>query len=380
MPLLVNVFLRGAADGLSLLAPVADPAYHSARPTQALSPSAVIDVGVDGFGMHPGAPRIAELTRAGSVAVVPAAGYDGQTRSHFQSQAILETAVGDDGATQGAGLGWIAQLLEADAATDAAPFRGVAVGSVSVPPSMWGSSDTLGVPDPAALRLGTLRPARHKRGAYHVLDSPFVPDRSAMQLAWNDTEALPEVTTDGVSASFGVLDRLASTPISVDEPDAFGAGPTAATFAAASAVIDAALGTEVVQIDLGGWDTHTAQGTTDGDFAALVSGLDDGIGALFSHHGGNGTGLVITVMSEFGRRVSENASGGTDHGRGGLALVIGDAVAGGVQGTWPGLADLDDGDVRAVNDLRVLQSEVALHVFGAHIPTPSGAASLNLFG
>ena len=168
---------------------------------------------------------------------------------------------------------------------------------------------------------------------------------------------------------------------------AFGDGPTAATFAAASAIIDAGLDTEVVQIDLGGWDTHKSQGTVDGTFADLAAGLDAGLGGLFARHGGSVSGkeggldggLVVTVMSEFGRRLQENASGGTDHGRGGLALVIGADVAGGLHGTWPGLAELADGDVQAVNDLRVLQSEVAMHVFGAKVPVPADAAPLNLF-
>lgn len=380
MPLLVNVFLRGAADGLSLLVPVSEQAYYAARPTQAVASSDAIDVGLDGFGLHPAALRIAELTRAGRVAVVPAAGYVGQTRSHFQSQAILETAVDDDGAPDaGAGLGWLARLLDAGSSDDAAPFRGVAVGSVSVPPSMWGSNDTLGVPAPAALRLGTLRPARRRRSSYQVLDSSLTPDPSALRTAWDGAQGVPVVTSNGVSASFDVLDRLADEPIPDRGSDSYGDGPTAATFAAASAVIDAGLGTEVVQIDLGGWDTHRAQGSTDGTFAALVSELDVGLGELVARHGGHGAGLVISVMTEFGRRVQENASGGTDHGCGGLALVIGDGVAGGLHGTWPGLTDLDDGDVRAVNDLRVVQSEVASHVFGATVPMPSGASPLGIF-
>lgn len=388
MPLLVNVFLRGAADGLSLLAPVGDPAYYAARPTQALAVPAVIDVGIDGFGLHPAMPQLAELTRSGRVALVPAAGYGGQTRSHFQSQAILETAVGDDGAgTSGAGLGWLASLLAAGGSRSASPFRGVAVGSVSVPPSMWGSDDTLGVPDPTTLRLGALRPARRKRGSYRVLDSQLAPDPSALQQAWLDDQTMPPITTRGVSAAVGVLDRAGADPIAITETGAFGDGPTAATFAAASAIIDAGLDTEVVQIDLGGWDTHKSQGTVDGTFADLAAGLDAGLGGLFARHGGSVSGkeggldggLVVTVMSEFGRRLQENASGGTDHGRGGLALVIGDDVAGGLHGTWPGLAELADGDVQAVNDLRVLQSEVAMHVFGAKVPVPADAAPLNLF-
>ena len=94
MTQLVNVFLRGGADGLSIFAPVSDPAYLSARPTLAVRSEDSIDVGIGGFAVHPAAPRIAELIRSRTAAAVPAAGFDGQTRSHFESQANLESAVG----------------------------------------------------------------------------------------------------------------------------------------------------------------------------------------------------------------------------------------------------------------------------------------------
>jgi uncharacterized protein (DUF1501 family) len=380
MPRLVNVFLRGGADGLSLLAPVGDPAYHAARPTQALGDTVVLDVGIDGFGLHPAAPRLAEMVRAGSAALVPAAGYGGQTRSHFESQAILETAVGDDGmVVAGAGVGWLGRLVDAGASKSPAPFRAVAVGSVSVPPSLWGTGDSLGVPDPAALRLGALRPARRRRGSYEVLDSPLAPDPSATLTAWGGT-GVPPVAARGAATAVDVLDRLRHEPIEPGDPAAFGDSPASATFAAASALLDAGLGTEVVQVDLGGWDTHNAQGTSDGTFAELVAGLDAGLATLVQRHAGRDGGLVIAVTTEFGRRVQENASGGTDHGRGGLAIVLGDGVLGGLRGSWPGLADLDNGDVRAVNDLRVVQSEIADHIFGTATPTAKGASPLGLFG
>ncbi len=382
MPQLVNIFLRGGADGLSVLAPVADPAYFAARPTLAVMAQDGLDVAIDGFAMHPAAPRMADLVRNRVAAVVPAAGYQGQTRSHFESQALLETAVGRTGApATGAGLGWLSELISngADDSTD--PFRAVAVGGVSLPPSLWGTSDALGVPDPSALRLGSLRIARRGASAgYEVLDSQIAPPTADLTQTWIAPEAAPGATAESVTTAAGVLDRLSSQPISVPDASEFGTGESASAFAAASALLGAGLGTQVVQIDIGDWDTHNSQGTNDGMFAELLAGLDAGIGTLVDRHVGTGDGVVITVMTEFGRRVKENDSGGTDHGRGGLALVIGDGVAGGMRGEWPGLDELDEGDVQAVNDLRVLQSEVAEFVFGTATPVPQGSEPLALFG
>lgn len=351
---LVIVFLRGAADGLSLVAPVGDAAYHDARPTLALAEGAALDLGVHGLGLHPAARRLAELFADKSVAVVPDAGFDGQTRSHLESQAALESG----GVTTGAAsrTGWVGRHLAASAGSTPSPFRGVAVGGSSVPFGLWGTGDALGVPEPSALQLGTIWAARGGHG-YEVRPSHAAPTRETLLTKWAAGDPqVPLAAVTGVRAAGAVLEQMERSPIAAADPSPFGDGESASVFASASALLDAGVGTEIVEVDLGGWDTHTNEGVQDGTFAGLVSGLDAGIGGLADRHLGRGDGLVIVVMSEFGRRVAENGSGGTDHGRGGVALVVGDAVAGGVKGTWPGLMDLDNGDVRAVNDLRVVPS------------------------
>ncbi|MEI2699032.1 MAG: DUF1501 domain-containing protein [Microthrixaceae bacterium] len=381
MTQLVNVFLRGGADGLSIFAPVSDPAYLSARPTLAVRSEDSIDVGIGGFAVHPAAPRIAELIRSRTAAAVPAAGFDGQTRSHFESQANLESAVGLDGSyTEGGGLGWLSEVLSAGSGDTLAPFRAVAVGSVSLPMSMAGTNDALGAPSPDALRLGALTFKGFGTGArYEVVAVDDSPTGADMVDLWRGSAGAPPITGVSVEGAAAVLERLSTAPIEVPDSSLFGMGESAPVFAAASALLAADLGTEIVQIDMGGWDTHSAQGTLDGRFAGLLAELDAGIGALVDRHMGSGDGLVITVMTEFGRRVKENASGGTDHGRGGLALVIGDGVDGGLKGTWPGLAELDAGDVPAVNDLRAVQAEVAAAALGSDAATPGDSAPLGLF-
>ena len=337
-----------------------------------------------GLGFHPAARRLAELFADKSVAVVPAAGFEGQTRSHFESQAALESGGAAKGAA--AGTGWIGRHLAATAGATPAPFRGIAVGASSVPFGLWGTGDALGVPEPSALQLGSIWASRGGRG-YEVRPTAAAPDREVLLKAWAGGDpALPTAAVSGALAAGSVLERMERSPIADIDPTPFGSGAEASVFASASALLDADVGAEIVEVDLGGWDTHTTQGVADGTFAGLVAGLDAGIGGLAERHLGRGDGLVIVVMSEFGRRVAENGSGGTDHGRGGVALVIGDGVAGGVKGTWPGLVDLDNGDVRAVNDLRALQAELAAHVFGvsgagldAVVPGAASRVPLGLF-
>ncbi|MCB0977712.1 MAG: DUF1501 domain-containing protein [Acidimicrobiales bacterium] len=359
MTRLAIVFLRGGADGLSLVAPVNDADYRRLRPTQALAASAVHDL--DGtLGLHPSFERLAGFAADGTLAVVPAAGYAGQTRSHFQAQAALEA-----GGTSTGGTGWIGRHLAATAGSKSSPFRAVAVGTVSIPPTLRGTNDALGVPDLSSIGLGTLRTGRGRKSRVRIDRSGAEGfDTATVLKAWSGAPLEPAVA--GVTAATAVLDRSETgfAESSGDDSD-FGTGEAAEVFAAGSQVLDADLDTEVLMINLGGWDTHDAQGTTDGALAELIAGLDRGVGALLDRH----DDLCVVIMSEFGRRVAENASGGFDHGTGGVAMVLGAGVRGGVHGEWPGLATLDQGDVPATNDLRALQAEIAEKVL--HTPKVS---------
>ena len=369
MTKLLIVFCRGAMDGLNVVVPAGDARYHDARPTLAHTDATLLPLDTT-FGLHPSAPRLAERFAAGSVAIIPAAGFEGQSRSHFAAQALLEQAQPTGGS------GWIGRHLAATAGTTAQPFRAVSVGQAGVPPTLRGSADVLATTDISTVRLGLLRPKGHgaRLKGYAVLDSPLTPSATALGAAWPDPA---DAAGAGAHAALGVLERVVSRtsttpPNQVPSAETtFGADATGTSFGAASAVLDAELGTEIVMVNLGGWDTHDNQGSgAEGALADLVGDLDAALSTFLDRHAGTGDGLCAVVMTEFGRRVAENSSGGTDHGRGSVAFVIGDRVAGGVKGQWPGLIDLDDGDVRAVNDLRAVQAELAATVLG----TPDVAA------
>ena len=351
---LVVVFLRGGTDGLSVVVPAGDPGYYSNRPGIAVPAEATL--ALDGmFGFHPAMAPLYGLWQDRRLAVVQAVGNTARSRSHFDAQDLLEQG---SVTRRGDGAGWLTRHLATTAsnAPHGGLFRGVAISS-NMPGSLRGSS-ALSIPSLASFGLGGTSGAatgwnRTLRMAY----SGFTP-----------AEATGQATLAAITATTGI------TP----------PPPGAGAFADAAALLGSNLGVEVVTIDVGGWDTHNAMGThSQGDMRNLVAGLATNLANLQADLDARGlSGVTTVVMSEFGRRVLENASGGTDHGAANVMLVMGAQVAGGVvHGTWPGLApaQLDRGDVAITTDVRdvlweivrdVLGNPSPQSVFDGHTPTP----------
>jgi uncharacterized protein (DUF1501 family) len=165
-----------------------------------------------------------------------------------------------------------------------------------------------------------------------------------------------------------VQDRLSAIAAAADassqgtdaEPPDERSGAATAMFRAASQVLGSGLGTEVVMLNLGGWDTHNEQGSgADGLLARLLADLDGGLDEFLAGQREAAAPANVLVISEFGRRVAQNSSLGTDHGSGGVAMFAGASAAGGIRGEWPGLNDLVEGDVRPVNRTETILAEVA---------------------
>jgi uncharacterized protein (DUF1501 family) len=359
-PLLV-LFLRGGADGLSLLAPVGDPAYASRSPL-ALTEGDVL-AAAEGFGLH---PRLVALHRRfgeGSVALVPAIGIPEMSRSHFDAQHRVESAIGAH--SPPSTTGWLGRHLAAGGAEAPNPWRGVSFGQAGLPHLLAGTVDAI-----AGTSLGALSPTGRRRDD---------PDARRMALVYEQLlEQMWEAAPDG-DLRTAALSGLAAAESAAELEPAMTEGPSQVPgLADTVAVLGAGLGTEVAVLNLGGWDTHTSQGVLDGAFAALAGSLDQAIDAALTAE----PALTVVVFSEFGRRVAPNSSGGCDHGRGGTAILAGPAVSGGLKGDWPGLASLDEGDVAVVNDLRVLMAEVTAAVLGRdpeQVLDEVPAAQLDLF-
>ncbi len=350
---LVVVFLRGGPDGCSILVPVGDATYHDRRPGIALDEGDVLPFDTT-FGLHPAMAPLAPLADAGRLAIVPACGSVLATRSHFDQQAHIER--GGVASTAADGTGWLSRLLGShDPAGDTAGFRAVTMGG-RVPPSLAGSDLVVAVDD---------------------LDAVGPPAFPGMTPAGIDAalRLLPESTSPPMvlAAGVGALDAIpvlldaaartagGGTAVSDDPAGVYGPEPVEQTFRDLARLVRADIGIDVATVDIGGWDTHDDMGDAGGGrMTELVETLATALAAFADEAGDALDRTTVVAMGEFGRRVVENGSGGTDHGRGGVLLALGGGVQGGRHGEWPGLsADvLDDGDVPVATDWRTVVAEI----------------------
>ncbi|MGE0730389.1 MAG: DUF1501 domain-containing protein [Acidimicrobiia bacterium] len=361
---LVVLFLRGGMDGLSAVVPLLDStAYRAARPGIAVPDTAALDL--DGrFGLHPGLAPLHELHRSGELAVLHAVGNGTDSRSHFAAQAEMEL-----GGVVGAAEGWLTRLLGATRSPIDAPIRAVALSSTT-PTSLLGSHSSVATAALAGFGLGGTAgllageaPATALRMLYQGGGDELVAGRA---LAAVDQLA---VLSEGTPAGDGGLD---------------------AKLADAAALLRADVGVEVVTVDSGGWDLHNELGTaTEGAMRSLLDDLGAALHTFWTAlDGGPGAPVDVVVVSEFGRRVAENGSGGVDHGSANALFVLGRSLAGGgrVLADWPGLAadQLDRGDLRATIDHRSVLAELstrfgvtdvaAAGLFPGFAPQPVGLA------
>ncbi len=330
----VVIYLRGGQDHLSTAIPYTDAQYYGQRPTIAIPDDRVLDL--DGtFGFHPALAGLHALYGEGRVGVVVAAGNPAGDRSHFSAQDLSEYG---DVETPDDGFGWIGRHLLATASSSASPFRAVSVGDL-VASSLRGFP-ALGLSTIDGFGLGGRSGATS--GGERTFRALYAGNRTIEQYGTSGLDAAEEVgALTGSDNPNPLLQR-------VDD--------LVALFAAD-------LGVEVATLDIGGWDTHNAMGDVDtGDMRSQQELLDLTISHLQAGLDAAGQSDVITVvMTEFGRRVAENGSGGTDHGWGSVMLVVGDGAAGGVHGSWPGLSPATigtRGDVPVVTDYRDVLGEV----------------------
>lgn len=349
---LVVIFLRGGADGLTLCVPYGDAELYSRRPALGIrppgNPNGATDL--DGFfGLAPASVPLLPAYQAGHLAFVHATGLSDPSRSHFDMQNWMEFGV--TGATSGGvSTGWLGRYLQSIAPSGSGLLRGIGIGS-SLPKTLAGGPNCVPVPDPGAFVLpGAAGTATARRNA---LTSMYQGEPAPLGPTAIDT--------------FATIDLLGT--IDFDNYAPFGGATYPATpfgdaLKSAAALIKASIGVEAIEIDLGGWDLHSALGPISGTMATKMDELSRALAAFHTDMddlSGTLGRVTLVAMSEFGRRAGENASAGADHGHGNCLIVVGGHVNGGqVIANWPGLAtnSLDNGDLAITVDYRDVMAEI----------------------
>ncbi|MFM9169545.1 MAG: DUF1501 domain-containing protein [Phycisphaerales bacterium] len=342
--ILVIVQLSGGNDGLNTVIPYGDREYHAARPSLSLGEpgkakngGAALELDRDrGIGLHPNLTGLKDLHDDGRLAVVAGVGYPNPNRSHFASMDIWQS-----GRPEGKGTGWLGRYVDATCNGNPAADVAVSVGRTA-PLAMLGRTSR-----PIAFESADLfRWLGAYAGAHHAL--VLVLHRAAgSQVSFLMRTALDaQVTSDRIRAAVKKA-PLARYPGSA----------LAKQLQTVAAMIRDGMKTRVYYVSMGGFDTHANQPNSHGN---LMRQLGDAMLAFQNDLKAQGNdGRVMTMcFSEFGRRVRQNASNGTDHGTAGPVFVVGPNVNPGLQGKYPSLTDLDGGDLKFTTDFRGVYQEL----------------------
>ena len=356
---LVTLFLRGAADGLSMIIPHGDPDYYRARPTLAIARKTALDL--DGFfGLHPALGALAPHFHEGRMATVHAVGSQDRTRSHFEAMATMERGLPDNRATSSSG--WLGRYLTATPAVSPSPLRAVAWGDL-LPDSLRGAIDTTVLSSLGDFRLDL--PSGRAGNLTAALAGLYAGGEDAVSAAGRETLSV-----------LNSLHRIDPAHYRPENAATYPKTDLGVGLRQVACLIKANVGLEVACLDRGGWDTHVGQGGATGWLAQQLTDIGDSLGAFMQDLGASHLGRVtVVVMTEFGRRVAENSGLGTDHGRASALFVLGGGVNGGrVYGRWPGLAPdklEGPGDLPVTTDYRTILAEIIARRLSPTTPLPA---------
>jgi uncharacterized protein (DUF1501 family) len=355
---LVVIFQRGAADGLNIVVPHGEPAYYAMRPTINIPKRSVLDL--DGFfGLHPAMSSFEPLWKQKHLAIVHASGSPDPTRSHFDAQDFMESGTPGLKSTDD---GWLNRCLHelplgkaASGAADPSAFRAIALGP-SLPRILSGKEPAVAINNLNDFSVGGNNPK--------------------VQPISNTFEAMYASSVDSALHSTGQETFDAVKMLKSADPSKYTPAPGANYpkgrfgdgLRQLAQLIKANVGVQVAFADIGGWDHHVNEGSTQGQIANVLGDFSQSIAAFWTDLGDLGEDTVVVTMSEFGRTARENGNRGTDHGHANVMFVLGSPVRGGkVYGRWPGLdqSQLYEGrDLAITTDFRTVLSEVVARYLG----------------
>ncbi len=344
--ILVVVQMSGGNDGLNTVVPYANEDYYKARPKLAIPSSDVLKCD-DAVGFHPAMHGLRDLLEAGQLAVVQGVGYELPNRSHFEAMDIWHTCRRKEGLRE---VGWLGGMLDSNSDVKGGDVPALHLGSEQQPFALV--SKNVRVPTIRDLAEFQLR-GRDSQELRTFLNA------NLMEPAGSDIDHNPLLdflqssTSSALAASQRVTEAVQGYTAGVAYPDS-ALGQKLRTIAQ---LIDAGLTTRVYYVQHDGFDTHAQQAPT---HEVLLRQWSEAVSAftgdLQQHdHAGR---VCVTSFSEFGRRVAENASAGTDHGAAGPMFVCGGSVQAGIVGGQPSLTDLDDGDLKYQVDFRSVYATV----------------------
>lgn len=359
---MVVIQLSGGNDGLNTLVPFGHDAYHRVRPTISLKGNEVLTLARDeGIGLHGSMDAFKELYDEGNCAIIQGVGYPNPNRSHFASMDIWHTAD-----TNGTGDGWIGKYVDSQCCGYGSGTPGDQQQNQATPPAPI----SIGKTAPLAMHGRSMMPvAIEEADLYRWTGDRFGNDLSstyhtaikeanqqAEQSGADDNKSfLVRTAMDAQVSSKKIRDAVAEESL-VRYPNT----KLASQLSMVASMIRSGMPTRVYYVSHGSFDTHANQGGAQGSHARLLQQLSDAVGAFYKDlkAQGNDSRVMSMCFSEFGRRVGQNGSGGTDHGTAAPMFLFGPMVKPGLHSRYPSLTDLDEGDLKYTADFRQVYAEI----------------------
>jgi uncharacterized protein (DUF1501 family) len=343
---LVVVQMGGGNDGLNTVVPYSDDAYHQVRPTIGIAEKTVLTLD-DRIGLNPAMAGFLELYHEGHLAIVQGVGYPNPNRSHFEATQIWETASPD----RPLATGWLGRYLDrivpvTNTTQQADLFTAVTLGD-TVPTALI--AQHVDVPAIGALNTYGYNSGKDtaSKATAGVLYDGAKPGQSPY------LELIETTSRNALHGGDVLKAKLAGYKAMADYPN----DPFSQQLKLAAAIIGSRVGTRVIFVSIGSFDTHAGQrAQQDRLLGYLANGMLAFYKDLAAHDLANN--VLALTFSEFGRRVAQNASNGTDHGTAMPLFVMGGKVKGGIYGSHPSLTDLDNGDLKFATDFRAVYATV----------------------
>jgi uncharacterized protein (DUF1501 family) len=365
---LVVLYLSGGNDALSTAIPYTDPFYYSRRPTIAIPAANVLQLGTDSsgkpIGLHPRLVGLRSIFDEGRLAIIQRTGYQNSSRSHFQGTDIWSTA----NPTNSAGAGWLGRYLDA-LPSPVDPLAGWST-LRDLPHAMQADHTSVAtIPSPAGYTISSPNSGAEQtrsRNGVAAVASHVPPERPHVAYV-----------NGSVNAVLTTLDRVATVGTYVPTVAYATDGLSQGLKNVAGAMVRG-IGTKVFWVQIGGFDTHASQGTNPatGAYSTLMGTINSAITAFYADLKNQGLldSTLVVQFSEFGRRIGENGSAGTDHGAAAVMMALGGGVRGGLYGTAPSLNPAGNGggtlenngnDVTYETDFRAVYAQIIDNWLGA---------------